>query len=426
MLNNKTIGLLVRGGRIIDPGQSLDATGNILIRNGKIAWLDRDDELPESSGYDVLAADGLVICPGFIDLHCHLREPGFEQKETIATGTMAAARGGFTTVCCMPNTNPPLDNVDTIEWVNNKARREGVVRVVPVACVTRNRAGRRLVEMDRLAGLGIAGFSDDGDPVKDSKILQSALENTKRLGMPVIDHCEEFIGGPPESEIKIVARDLELAEKTGGWIHITHVSTAGAVKLIRKAKENRIRVTADVTPHHLALTRDAVEKQGSMAKVNPPLRTEEDNAALIKGLCRGIIDCIATDHAPHAAADKQKEYALAAAGISGFETAFGLLMGLVHRGELALPELLSTLTQVPARILGGRFGSIGGLKKGYLADIAIIDPDREWTVAPRLFASRGKNTPLGGLVLKGKVMATISNGRIVYKDAYLTPRTNER
>jgi dihydroorotase len=405
--------LLIKDGRIFDPAQKIDRTGNLLIREDKIAWLGAGNEMPTGQAYDLMLAKGFVVCPGFIDFHCHLREPGYENKETIATGTRAAARGGFTTVCCMPNTRPPLDNAGFIEYVKNKAINDGVNSVLPVGCVTKGRKGKSLIYMESLIKAGAIGFSDDGDPVKTAELMEEALEVGKLFGVPIIDHCEDIIGGPPESEERIVARDLELAEKTKGWVHIAHVSTAGAVEMIKQAKQKGVRVTAEASPHHLTLTEEAIQMYGALAKVNPPLRTENDRQALIRGIKDGVIDIIATDHAPHTLAEKQKKYADAPSGISGFETALGSLMGLVHTGQLTLSELITCLTIKPAQLLGKKIGS---LEIGSQADVTIFDPDREWTVDVNKFVSKGKNTPLEGSMLKGKVMVTLYQGNLIYKD----------
>jgi dihydroorotase len=425
--------LLIQDGRIIDPGRKLDEPGSLLITGGKISWVGRGQESPPQTDYDVIDAKGLIVCPGFIDLHCHLRQPGFEAKETIATGTMAAARGGFTTICCMPNTEPPLDNKATIDYVKATAAREGTVRVLPIGCVSKGRKGRELADMEGLAEAGVIAFSDDGDPVPDSPLMRRALEYSRGSNLPIIDHCEdkalsrggqmnegkisaglELKGIPSASEDNIVARDLALAETTGGWIHIAHVSTQGSVELIRRAKEKGVRVTAEATPHHLTLTEERVKGCNTNAKVNPPLRTERDVKALIKGLNDNTIDIIATDHAPHTEAEKRQPFDRAPFGISGFETALGSLMGLVQRGDITLVNLINKLTAKPAEIIGQKYG-LGTLEVGSTADITIFDPALEWTVDTRDFASKGKNTPLAGEKLKGKVMVTIYGGKVVYK-----------
>jgi dihydroorotase len=405
--------LLIKGGRIIDPARKISRVGNLLIKEDKISWLSEGRENPPGKAYDVLTAKGLVVCPGFIDFHCHLREPGFEAKETITTGTRAAARGGFTTICCMPNTRPPLDSAEMIEYVKGKAEREGMIQVLPIGCVTNGRKGKALIYMEPLVKAGVVGFSDDGDPVKTAKLMEEALEISNLFNLPIIDHCEEPNGGPPEGEEKIVARDLELAEKTKGWVHIAHVSTAGAVNLIREAKRKGVKVTAEATPHHLLLTEDMIEKRGALAKVNPPLRTEADRQALVQGIKDGTIDIIATDHAPHTAAEKQRAYADSAAGISGFDTALGSLMWLVQSKQLTMTELIACLTCKPAAILHKPLGSF---VVNTVANVTIIDPTKEWVVDVNKFVSMGKNSPLAGVTLTGKVVATIYQGNLIYKD----------
>jgi len=417
--------LLIKNARLFDPGQGIDRVGCLLIRDGRIAWWGAHDTYPAgSSRFDVLNAGGLVVCPGFIDLHCHLREPGFEEKETIASGTQAALLGGFTTICCMPNTRPPLDSVEAVESVKKKAQKEGAVRVLPVACVSKGRSGEELVDMKALAEAGVVGFSDDGDPVKTEMLMRRALEMSKKLGLPVIDHCEDPVGGEPDGEVRMVTRDLQLAAETGGWVHIAHVSVARSAELIKAARERGIKVTAEVTPHHLTMTGDAVKEHGALAKVNPPLRTESDRQAMVQALQTGVIDVIATDHAPHTAADKQKDYATTASGISGFETAFGSLMQLVHGGQLTLAELVYRLTAAPARILGEKADRQGAMVVGTVVDLTVIDPDREWTVDVSKFVSRGKNTPLNGARLKGKIMATLPRGTLAYLDESLKLERN--
>ena len=427
--------LLIYGGHIIDPSQGIDEIGSLFIAEGKISWLGKGEVTPPQPDHDVLNARKLIVCPGFIDLHCHLRQPGLEEKETIATGTRAAARGGFTTICCMPNTNPPLDNQAAVDYVKSIAATEGVVRVLPIGCISKDRKGQELAPMSELASAGVIGFSDDGDPVIDSHLMQQALDRSRTANLPIIDHCEDtsltkggqvnegaisqklgLRGIPAAAEESMVARDLALAELTGGRLHIAHVSTEGSVDLIRRAKEKGIRVTAEVTPHHLTLTEEKVIGYNTSAKVNPPLRTKRDIQALIQGLKENVIDIIATDHAPHTKADKMCEFDVAASGISGFETALGSLMSLVHDGQLSLVTLISKLTYQPAKIIGNKYGRVGTLDTGAPADITIFDPDLEWIVDTKDFASKGKNTPLAGSRLKGKVMATISGGKLVYKD----------
>jgi dihydroorotase len=427
--------LLIQGGHIIDPGQGIDEIGSLLIVEGRISRLGGGEITLPLPDYDILYADRLIVCPGFIDLHCHLRQPGFDEKETIATGTRAAARGGFTTICCMPNTEPPLDNTRVIDYVKLKATREGVVRVLPIGCISRGRKGEELAAMGELASAGVIAFSDDGAPVMDAGLMRQALDRSRAFSLPVIDHCEDTVlteggqmnegivstrlglrGMPAAAEESMVARDLALAKSTGGWLHVAHVSTGGSVDLIRRAREQGVMVTAEVTPHHLTLTEERVIGYDTSAKVNPPLRTDPDVQALIQGLKDNVIDVIATDHAPHTEADKHVEFTLAPFGISGFETALGSLMSLVHGGQLTLADLVSRLTCGPAGIIGNRYGKLGTLAVGEMADVTLFDPDMNWVVDTGDFASRGKNTPLAGAVLKGKVMATIAQGKLVYKD----------
>ncbi len=410
--------LFIRNARFLDPGQNIDRVGNMVIREGRIVWWGSKDRIPGAGPFDLIEGEGRVVCPGFIDLHCHLREPGFEEKETIATGAAATLRGGFTTICCMPNTNPPLDSPELIELVKTRAASTGV-RVLPIGCVTKGRAGKELVDMESLARAGAAGFSDDGDSVRDDGIMRQALVMSKKLGLPVIDHCEDPVGGPSGGEVRMIARDLRLAEETGGWIHIAHVSVAESADIIGKAKSRGVHVTAEVTPHHLTLTSKAVQAYGTLAKVNPPLRSEHDRQAMVRALKEGVIDCIATDHAPHTPADKAKPYAQAASGISGFETAFGSLMSLVHAGELTLEDIVLRLTATPAKLLGERAARQGALVVGAVVDITILDLEKQWVVNSSNFASKGRNTPLGGQILKGKIVATLPQGHIAYADESL-------
>ncbi len=423
--------LLIRNGRIIDPANKIDSIGEILVIDGRISQIGRV-VIDFPAGCPVIDAGGMVVCPGFVDLHCHLRQPGFEEKETIATGTAAAARGGFTTVCCMPNTEPPIATPEMVRQILEVAEKEGAVRVLPIGVVTEGRNGRKLADLSTLHKTGAIAFSDDGSPVFDSEIMRQALEQSKLMGVPIIDHCEDmnlsldglmndgvvaawmgFKGIPPVAEECMVERDIELANETGGWVHIAHASTADSVEMIRQAKLKGVRVTAEATSHHLTLTEDAVTTAGTAAKVNPPLRTARDRESLVEGLCDGTINIVATDHAPHTRADKDFSFAQAAFGISGFETALGSLMGLVHRGEIELPTLVFRLTAEPAKILG-RAG-LGNLSVGSEADITIFDPHAEWIVDPGQFVSKGRNTPLTGETLRGKVIATVVAGEIVFQ-----------
>jgi len=446
--------LLIRGGRLIDPSQGWDGVGDVFISNGKIGRMsDKSGQQPQKDT-PIIDADGLVVCPGFIDLHCHLREPGFEDKETIASGTTAAARGGFTTICCMPNTNPPLDTRSAVEYVKKTAEMKGMVRVLPVGCITKGRQGKELVEMAELAESGVIGFSDDGDPVSSSRVMSLAMEYAHDLGLPIFTHCEDkelsngglmndgwlstrlgLRGIPAVAEEVMVARDIALSKLTGARLHICHVSTAGSVELIRHAKERDVAVTAEVTPHHLILTEERVMGtqlgRGNQicydtnAKVNPPLRTREDAEVLVQGLNSGVIDAIATDHAPHTLMDKMCEFGLAAFGISGFETALGCLMSLVHEDRLSLNVLVERLTLAPAGIVGIKYGGLGTLKTGSVADVVLFDPNREWDVSSQLFFSKGKNTPFEGYKLRGKVSMTIVAGQVVYQDESLKIRSKQ-
>jgi dihydroorotase len=453
-MKKQAVSLLISGAHIIDPSQGIDQIGDLLVDEGNILRIGSTvtpGDRPERSEPKVkhLDASGLVLCPGFVDLHCHLREPGSEDKETIATGTKAAAIGGFAAVCCMANTEPPLDTPAAVGWVNQKASREGTVAVFPIGCITKGRKGEELTDMAGLAEAGVVAFSDDGDPVASSLLMRRAMEHSRDLWLPIIDHCEDkalsangimnegqasarlkLKGIPAAAEEVAVARDLILAKLTRARLHIAHVSTKGAVELIRRAREEGIPVTAEVAPHHLTLTEERIERRPPSktfdvsAKVNPPLRTRKDVQALIKGLRDGVIDAIATDHAPHTLADKNCKLERAAFGISGFETAFGCLMSLVHNGELILNQLISKLTCEPAKVIS-KTDELGTLKMGAPANITIFNPDLEWVVNSRDFASKGKNTPYDGYEFRGKVMATVANGRMVHIDDSLVIARSE-
>ncbi len=429
----------------MDPPAGVDLVGDLLIGEGRIEWFGPAGEQACPAGCRVLPAAGLVVSPGFIDLHCHLREPGFEEKETIATGTEAAARGGFTAVCCMPNTSPPIDSPAIVDYVKDRARAEAKVRVFPVGCVSEGRRGAKLTDMAGLAESGVVGFSDDGSPVADAALMRRALERGRLLDLPVMDHCEDISltsggvmndgaaaarlglrGMPAAAEENLVRRDVDLALLTGARVHIAHVSTAGSVGIIREAKVAGARVTAEATPHHLTLTEDSVSQCGASAKVNPPLRTARDVAALVEGLRDGVIDAVATDHAPHTLRDKAGGLPSAAFGISGLETALAVLLDLVREGRLDLPTLITRLTGGPAMVLRRSEGrpplsvcpvpqGIGGLRNGGPGDVVIFDPDCPWVATPSTFVSKGRNTPWAGRPLRGKVMATVVAGEVVYR-----------
>jgi dihydroorotase len=453
--------LVLTGARIVDPSQQLDAHSWLLIRDGRIVATGTHDDrlraqLAESDApvRTVELAAGWVLTPGFVDLHAHLREPGFEGKETIASGARAAARGGFTTICCMPNTNPVIDSRATLEYVLTRAS-DVPAHVRPIAAISKGEDGHELSEMAELAEAGAVAFSDDGRPVHSSRLMRLALEYAAPLGAPVVEHCqdEELVGSgvmnegavatmlglrgwPAAGEEVMLARDLALVRLTGTRYHAAHLSTAGAVELIRAAKAEGLPVTAEVTPHHLLLTDSWVagERNGPLAealaaygtalapglrydtatKVNPPLRTAADCAALLAGLLDGTIDAIATDHAPHTAVDKDCEYGEAAFGISGLETALASLLVLVRAGRLPLDTLIAALTVRPARAWKLH---VGTLESGAPADLTIFDPNEAWTVDPTRFASRGQNTPLAGVPLRGRVRMTLLDGAMVYDAA---------
>jgi dihydroorotase len=422
--------LLIRSGRVVDPANSLDAVQDVLISDGRIERVGRDLAAPPDA--TVLDAAGKLVCPGFIDIHVHLREPGYEYKETVASGTRAAAAGGFTAVACMANTQPVNDNRSITDYIRAKAAAEGAVRVYPIGAVTRGLGGEELAELAELAEAGCVAFSDDGRCVMNAALYRRAMEYTLPFGAPVISHAEDhhlshgaamnegvvstelgIPGVPAAAEDIMVARDIVLAELTGAHVHIAHLSTAGAVRLVREAKARGVRVTAEVTPHHLLLTEEAVRAFDANAKMNPPLRTKRDAEVLLEALADGTIDCIATDHAPHAGSEKEGEFDRAAFGIIGLETAVGLLLDrLVKPGLLPLATLVSRLSRDPARLLGLPGGS---LAPGAAADITLIDPTAEWTVDPARFQSRSRNTPFGGWPLTGRPWKTIVGGTVAWQ-----------
>jgi dihydroorotase len=425
--------ILIKGGRIIDPSQGMDEVRNLFIEDGKIKGYPRDtEELERDSTIQIIPASGKIVSPGFIDMHVHLREPGFEHKETIRTGCAAAAAGGFTSVVCMPNTNPVNDNASVTEYILLKARTEGVVNVFPVGAITKGQKGETLAEIGEMWEAGCVAISDDGRPVMNSKVMRYAMEYARAFDIPVISHAEDInlsSGGvmnegftssmlglrgiPNASEEVIVARDITLAELTGVHLHIAHVSTAGAVRLIRDAKRRGANVTAEGTPHHFTLTDKAVLGYDTNVKVNPPVRAKEDMEAIREGLKDGTIDVIATDHAPHTEDEKKVEFDLAPFGISGLETALPLALQLVEDGVLTLPEVVRKLTFIPAQIIKSDRGT---LKVGAVADVIVFDPNRTITVDREKFRSKGKNTPFHGWKLSGCVLYTIVDGKVVFSN----------
>ncbi len=417
--------LLIRNGRVVDPASGIDGVQDVLVADGRIAKVGKG--LKAANGVEVVDAAGNVVCPGFIDIHVHLREPGYEYKETVATGTRAAAAGGFTAVCCMANTFPVNDNRAVTDYILAKARVEGVVRVHPIGAVTRNLEGTQLAELAEQAEAGCVAFSDDGKCVMNAELYRRAMEYALPFGTPVISHAEDchlghggvmneglvstelgLAGQPAAAEEVMVARDIVLAELTGAHVHIAHISTAGAVRMVRDAKARGVRVTAEVTPHHLLLTDEAVRSYDPNFKMAPPLRGKRDTEALLEALADGTIDCVATDHAPQAVSDKEGEYAEAANGIIGLETAVPLLLDrLVRAGQLDLPTLVARLSSGPARLLNLPGGS---LAPGANADITILDLEQPWTVDPATFRSRSRNTPFGGWTGTGAPWMTIVGG----------------
>lgn len=427
-----TAGTLIRGGRVIDPSRGTDGIADVLLSGGRIEAVGRN--IAQGDGVELVDAAGKVVAPGLIDLHVHLREPGQEELETVASGAMAAAAGGFTAVCAMPNTDPVTDNQAAVGFIVSQARRAGKARVYPIGAISLGQKGQQLAEFGELVGAGAVAVSDDGKPVVSSHLMRTALEYAKTFGIPVADHCEDptlaeggamheglvstrlgLKGIPAAAEEIMVARDIILAELTGGHVHLCHMSTRGSVELIRRAKETGLRVTAEACPHHFSLTHERCEGYDTNAKMNPPLREAADREAIRQALHDGTIDVIATDHAPHHYDAKEREFDDAPNGIIGLETALGLaITELVDGGVLTLPEMLARMSTTPARI----FGLPGGtLAVGAPADVVVFDPAADWVVQPNAFYSRSRNTPFTGRRLRGRADLTIVGGEVVFRRA---------
>ncbi len=427
--------LLIRGARVIDPFQELDEVLDVVVARGRVVEVGKD--LP-GKGREVIEAEGKVLSPGFLDLHVHLREPGREDEETLRSGLEAAVRGGFTAVCCMPNTEPPLDNAPLVEDLVLRARELGLADLFPVGCVSQGRKGRELAEMGLMhrSQARVRAFSDDGDGIADAGLMRRALEYVKAFDGVVVSHPEDAdlsLGGqvnegevswamglrgiPALAEEVIVARDLLLAEETGARLHLAHLSTARSVRMVREAKARGVRVTAEVTPHHLVLTEKDIRDYDPVFKVNPPLRTRQDVEELRRALAEGVIDAVATDHAPHSPEEKEVEFDYAPFGVVGMESAFPVLhTELVEKGVLDLVRLITRLTSGPARVLGLRppeYG--GGVAVGARADLVVLDLESEWTIDAYSFASRGRNCPFHGWRVRGRVVLTLKGGRVVHR-----------
>lgn len=420
--------LAIKNGRVIDPFSGRDELTDIYIDGGKIAAIGG----PARDFDEMIPAKGLVVSPGLVDMHVHFRDPGFTYKEDILSGGMAAAAGGFTSVLCMPNTSPVVDSAETVEYVLSKGR-QSPVNILTCAAVTIGQKGGSLTDFAGLSAAGASALSDDGMPVDSALVMRQALIEAKKAGMLIISHCEDgglvegtavnegrlsrllsLPGRPAIAEELVVARDAMLAADTGGKVHIAHVSTGKSVDIIRKAKAAGVSITAETCPQYFCLTEDEVLKSGTMAKVNPPLRTEADRLAIIEGLADGTLDAIVTDHAPHSAEEKSLPILKAPSGMAGLETSLALsLKALYHGGILSLPQLISKMSMKPSEILGLNSGRI---VVGGAADIVIFDPDEKWTVQPSDFRSKARNTPFAGMEVRGRVKYTIVNGSVVYED----------
>ncbi len=422
--------ILIKNGRVIDPSVNLDKVMDILIEDNKIKDLDENINIVADKEID---AKGKWVTPGLIDIHVHLREPGYEYKETIATGTRSACKGGFTTICCMPNTNPVIDSEIMVEYIKLKVQREGYVNVLPIGAITKGQQGEELANIGQMVNAGVCAISEDGKTVKNAGLLKKAMKYASMFNIPMMSHCEDvnLVGGgamnsgvtsellgikgiSQDSEEVIVARDIILAKSTGIHLHLCHISTKGSVQLLKEAKLRGEKVTAEVCPHHFTLTDKAVEGYDTNTKMNPPLRSSEDVECLKKALADGIIEVIATDHAPHHFDDKNCEYEKASFGIVGLETSVALsITELVNKGYLTPIQLIEKMSTNPAKILGIDKGT---LQKGKIADITIIDPEVEYTIDASKFESKSKNTPFNNYKVKGKAMYTILNGEIIMEN----------
>ena len=420
--------LLIQGGHVIDPGR-FNGVADVLIENGKISAV--GPTLAAPAGATVIQAAGQLVLPGFVDLHVHFREPGFEYKETIQSGTEAAVAGGFTTVCAMPNTNPVNDNQAVTEFMLERAKAAGNAHLYPIGAITKQSEGKELAEIGDLRRAGCVAISDDGKPVMNSLVMRRAMEYARAFDVPVVDHCEDLHlseggcmneglvstelglpGIPSAAEDVMVARNVSLAELTGARLHLAHISTAGSVRMVREAKARGLKVTAEACPHHFTLTEELTRGYNTHAKMNPPLRTSQDVQAIKDGLRDGTIDVIATDHAPHATQEKQQEFTEAPFGIVGLETALPLTLALVEEGVLTLESAVDKLATAPAKAFSLNAGT---LAIGAPADVAIVDPGREWEVDPSRFRSKSRNTPFAGWKVEGRVTATIVSGRVVFE-----------
>ena len=422
---------LIQGGRVIDPANQMDKIADILVEDGKIAAV---GEKLSADGAEIISAKGKVVTPGLIDMHVHLREPGQEAKEDFVSGTQAAAAGGYTTIATMPNTNPAVDNAALVRSLQKRAVDEGIVHVEIIGALTKGQQGKELAEVGDMTVAGAVAFSDDGHYVQNAKVMLNGFDYLRSFDKVIISHDEEtslveegamneshrsamlgLKGRPTVAEDIAVMRDIMLAEYAGARFHVAHISSARAVEIVRQAKKRGVRVTAEVTPHHLTMTDDCVNLMDSATKVNPPLRGEKDVLALLEGLKDGTIDAIVTDHSPHTEEEKDVEYGLAPSGFPGLETAVGVLLtDLYHTGKLDLTLIVSKMTAEPARIFG--LDRAGALTVGNPADIAILDTEQEWTVDPEAFYTRGTHSPFAGRKLKGRAILTMVDGRIVMKD----------